>query len=147
MGDRQDAGSGIRSGLIRRQHVIFLSMIAVGASLVATSQLIDQRLLSEGIAFIIVGFVGMLMSWTTFDIGTDIKEAIRAVGRDNQKAIESVADTNRRLVESMNNIAKSQDNIAKSQDNIAKSQDNIAKSQDNIARVLDGIKETLRRRD
>ena len=76
---------------MRRQNVIFVAMIIVGLFLTITSQLIDKRLLSEGIAFIIVGFVGMLMSWTTMDIGASIKEVIYDVGRQNQTALESIA--------------------------------------------------------
>ena len=54
--------SKIRTSLIRRQQIIFVAMIIVGVFLIATSQTVDQRLLNQGIAFIIVGFVGMLMS-------------------------------------------------------------------------------------
>ena len=100
-------------------------MIIVGASLMAASQFIDQRLLSEGIAFIIVGLVGMLMSWTTFDIGTSIREAIHEVGRQNQRALDSLAESQKDIARMLERITKSQDDIAKSQDDIAKSQDDI----------------------
>ncbi len=66
-------------------------MVIVGLSLTIKSQFADSRLLSEGIAFIIVGFVGMLMSWTTMDVGASIKEAIYDVGRQQTNALESLA--------------------------------------------------------
>ncbi len=89
----KDTSDKIRISLIRKQHVIFVAMVIVGIFLTVMSQLTDQRLLSEGIAFIIVGFVGMLMSsrWTTMDIGSSIKEAIYDVGRQNLTALESIA--------------------------------------------------------
>ncbi len=143
----KDTTTKIKTGLIRRQHIIFVAMIAVGISLITLSQLVDQRLLSEGIAFIIVGFVGILMSWTTMDIGASIKEAIHDVGIENRKALIKLSESTERIARSQDNIAKLlgdlQDNIAKSQDNIAKSQDNIAKSQDNIAKSQDNIVESL----
>ena len=38
----------------------------------------NNLLLTNGIAFIIVGFVGLVMSWTTMDIGSSLKEAIKS---------------------------------------------------------------------
>ena len=94
----------IRTSLMRRQNVIFVAMIIVGLFLTITSQLIDKRLLSEGIAFIIVGFVGMLMSWTTMDIGASIKEAIYDVGRQNLTVLESIAKSQNEMIKSLNEI-------------------------------------------
>ena len=114
---------------MRRQNVIFVAMIIVGLFLTITSQLIDKRLLSEGIAFIIVGFVGMLMSWTTMDIGASIKEVIYDVGRQNQTVLESIA-------KSLNEMVKSQDKMVKSQDKMVKSQNEMMKSLNEIKEIL-----------
>ena len=114
----KDTSDKIRISLIRKQHVIFVAMVIVGIFLTVMSQLTDQRLLSEGIAFIIVGFVGMLMSWTTMDIGSSIKEAVYDVGRQNLTALESIA-------KSLNEIAKSQNESTKSQNEFAKSLNEI----------------------
>ena len=94
----------VRTSLVRKQNVIFVAMVAVGSSLTVMSQLTDSRLLSEGIAFIIVGFVGMLMSWTTMDIGTSIKEAIYDVGNQNLTALKSIASSQKEMDKSLNEI-------------------------------------------
>ncbi len=101
----------VRTSLVRKQNVIFVAMVAVGLSLTVMSQLTDSRLLSEGIAFIIVGFVGMLMSWTTMDIGASIKEAIYDVGRQNLAALESIASSQKEMGRSLKEIASSQKEI------------------------------------
>ena len=98
----------IRLGMIRKQNIIYVAVIAVGLFLIVTSQMIDQRLLTEGIAFIMIGFVGMLMSFTTMDIGASIKEAIREVGRQNAESsasiMESIREVGRQNAESSANI-------------------------------------------
>ena len=115
----------IRTSLTRRQNMIFVAMVVVGSFLTITSQLTDKRLLSEGIAFIIVGFVGMLMSWTTMDIGTSIKEAIYDVGKENMNIGTSIIKALQSITESLNEIVKSQNEMAKSQNEMAKSQNEI----------------------
>ena len=108
----------IRLGMIRKQNIIYVAVIAVGLFLIVTSQMIDQRLLTEGIAFIMIGFVGMLMSFTTMDIGASIKEAIREVGRQNAESSanikeialgikNAVSDVGRQNAESSANIMES----------------------------------------
>ena len=94
----------IRTDLIRKQNVIFVSMIVVGISLLVLSQLDDSQLLSEGTAFILVGLVGMLMSWTTMDIGSSIKEAIYDVGRQNQEALGRIEQSLGRVETSQNEM-------------------------------------------
>ncbi len=126
-------------------------MMAVGAFLITMSQLVDQRLLSEGIAFFTIGFVGILMSWTTMDIGAGIKEAIHEVGQQNQRAI---AENNQRFDKTLNRIAESQKDIAESQKDIAESQkdiakvlDNVTKSQERMHKSQDDIKDTIKNKD
>ena len=143
-----------RRFLVRRQLAIFVSMIAAGALLVGLDDWIDGQATGQGIAFIIVGFVGILMSWTTFDIGAGIKEVVREVGRQNREALDTMAKSqeamNERIIASLDSLAKSQDNLAKSQDSankrimasldsLAKSQDRMAKSQDRMAKSQDNM--------
>ena len=121
--------SKIRTSLIRRQQIIFVAMIIVGVFLIATSQTVDQRLLNQGIAFIIVGFVGMLMSWTTFDVGGSLKEAVREVGRQDQEFLEK----NQEFLE------KNQKILEKNQKILEKNQEileRIAESQNTIIKIL-----------
>ncbi len=114
------------------------------AFLITMSQLVDQRLLSEGIAFFTIGFVGILMSWTTMDIGAGIKEAIHEVGQQNQRAI---AESNQRFDKTLNRIAESQKDIAESQKDIAKVLDNVTKSQERMHKSQDDIKDTIKNKD
>ncbi len=154
----KDTTIKIRTGLIRRQQVIFVAMMAVGAFLITMSQLVDQRLLSEGIAFFTIGFVGILMSWTTMDIGAGIKEAIHEVGQQNQRAIAEsnqrfdktlnrIAESNQRFDKTLNRIAESQKDIAESQKDIAKVLDNVTKSQERMHKSQDDIKDTIKNKD
>ena len=144
-----------RRFLVRRQLAIFVSMIAAGALLVGLDDWIDGQATGQGIAFIIVGFVGILMSWTTFDIGAGIKEVVREVGRQNKEALDSMARSqesmNERIIASLDSLAKSQDNMAKSQDNTNKkiivSLDSLAKSQEKIAGILTRMETKMDKED
>ncbi len=115
----------VRTSLVRKQNVIFVAMVAVGLSLTVMSQLTDSRLLSEGIAFIIVGFVGMLMSWTTMDVGASIKEAIHDVGRKNLAALESIASSQKEMGKSLKEMDTSLKEMDTSLKEIASSQKEI----------------------
>ena len=144
----------IRRLLVSKQLMIFLCMIAVGAVLLIANEWTGDRV-GDGIVFIIIGFVGILMSWTTFDIGAGIKEVVREVGRQNKEAIDSMARSqesmNERIIASLDSLAKSQDStnerIIASLDSLAKSQDNMAKSQEKLAGVLTRIEKKMDRED
>ena len=66
------------------------------------------------------------MSWMTFDIGADIMEVVREVGRQNKEALDSLAE---------------------SQDKISKSQDRLAESQEKIAGILTRIEKKMDKED
>ena len=70
--------------MARKQQAIFVIMLLVGGGLL-TASLPSGAYVAESIAFILVGLAGVLMSWTTFDIGAGIKEVVREVGRKNQE--------------------------------------------------------------
>ena len=108
----------LKNSMIHRQHIIFISMMCTGAFLIVMSQLVDLRLLSEGIAFLTVGFVGILMSWTTFDIGNSIKETIRETSAENRVYLERLS----RILES---LQKSQEQFQKSLQQTMESQNRI----------------------
>ena len=134
----------LRIGLAHKQQVIFLVMLAVGGGLLLASAL-SGPYVAEGIAFILVGLAGLLMSWTTFDIGAGIKEVVREVGRENREAVREVGRENRealdRILEAQRESQKEMrdliNKMSESQDRISKSQDRISKSQDGIARLLE----------
>ena len=143
----------LRIGLAHKQQVIFLVMLAVGGGLLLASTL-SGPYVAEGIAFILVGLAGLLMSWTTFDIGAGIKEvvrevgrenreAVREVGRENREAMDSLAASQKEMAASMDRMAASQEGMAASQKEtqmmIAASMDKISESQDSIARLLERV--------
>ena len=124
----------VRTSLVRKQNVIFVAMVIVGLSLTIKSQFADSRLLSEGIAFIIVGFVGMLMSWTTMDIGASIKEAIYDVGASIKEAIYDVGTQHANALESIASSQKEIKDILNTHTDIL--QNDIASSQKEIKDIL-----------
>ena len=126
----------IRTGLIRKQQAIFLLMLAIGIGLLLTSPLSGRYLVAEGIAFMLVGVAGLIMSWTTFDIGAGIKEVVREVGRDNREALDSLAASQKEMAASMDRMAASQ---KETQEMVAASMDRMSESQNNIARLLERV--------
>ena len=155
----------LRIGLAHKQQVIFLVMLAVGGGLL-TASLLSGPYVAEGIAFMLVGLAGLLMSWTTFDIGAGIKEVVREVGRENREAVREVGRENREAVrevgresrealdrtldrileaqresqkETRELIAESQKETRELIGKMSESQDRISKSQDSIARLLERV--------
>ena len=63
-----------------------------------TSQLVDRFLLSTGLVFITVGFVGMIMSWFTTDIGERIQETMRDEGRQTREVIREEGKMTREVL-------------------------------------------------
>ena len=138
----------LKAFLIRKQLALFGTVLAIGmASLGAGSSIVagtfpeimpslGHHLISEGIAFIIIGLVGTIMSWTTFEIGSGIKELVREVGMQNQEALKSIENTLKKTAESQDRIAASQDRMAESQDRIAASQDRMAESLKEVSGYL-----------
>ncbi len=133
---KEETTNKVKTSLVRKQNVIFVAMVAVGLSLTVMSQLTDSRLLSEGIAFIIVGFVGMLMSWTTMDVGASIKEAIHDVGRKNLAALESIAKSQKEIASSQKEMGKSLKEMDTSLKEMDTSLKEIASSQNEIKDIL-----------
>ncbi len=140
----------IRTNLIRKQQAIFLLMLAIGIGLLLASPLSGRYLVAEGIAFMLVGVAGLIMSWTTFDIGAGIKEVVREVGRENREAMDSLAASQKEMAASMDRMAASQKEMAASQKEMAASQKEtqmmiaasmgkISESQDSIARLLERV--------
>ena len=112
----------IRTNLIRKQQTIFLLMLAVGIGLLFASPLSGRYPVAEGIAFMLVGVAGLIMSWTTFDIGAGIKEVVREVGRENREAMDSLAASQEDMAASMDRMAASQEEMAASMDRMAEAQ-------------------------
>ena len=126
----------IRTNLIRKQQTIFLLMLAIGIGLLFASPLSGRYLVAEGIAFMLVGVAGLIMSWTTFDIGAGIKEVVREVGRENREAMDSLAASQKDMAASMDRMAEAQ---MESQKETRELVGRIADSQDSIAKLLERL--------
>lgn len=129
-----------KSSLIKRQDVIFFSMVLVGGFLIAVSQFIDQRLLSDGIVFIMVGFVGLLMSWNTSDIGQSIIDAVDRMGASLSEPINTISINQKEISAIQKEISKDHKEISASLKHVALSLARLDKSQDNTARMLEEIR-------
>ena len=70
----------LRSLAIRRQNVVYALLIVIGVQYLARSALGSPSLVSEGAAFIMVGCVGLIMSFTTMDIAGSLKDVAREEG-------------------------------------------------------------------
>ena len=103
-----------------------------------TASLLTERFLAaEGIAFMLVGLAGLLMSWTTFDIGAGIKEVVREVGRENREALNRTLD---RILEAQRESQKeTRDLIAESQKETRDLMGRMTESQDSIAKLLERV--------
>ena len=139
----------VKQSFVRRQLLIFVAMLGVGMSLMIGNQQISDQAFSEGIAFIIVGLVGILMSWTTFDIGAGIKQVVREVGEQTQEAVREAAKQNQEAMreigkqnqEAMREIGKQtqeavREAVRDASINNQGALESLAKSQADIAKLL-----------
>ena len=72
---------------IRRQSVLYTILVGLGSALNYLSGLRDLPLITEGTAFMAMGAVGLIMSWTTQGIGQSIKDAVREDGELTRTAL------------------------------------------------------------
>ena len=123
----------IKIGFVKRQNWIFIVMISAGSAMLVLSQITYPQLLSEGIAFIIVGCVGLLMSIITSDIGSSIKKAVYDMGKQNEKGLEFLKESQgnmyKFLKESQENMQTTLTEIATSLKNIEESKQETGSSQ------------------
>ena len=76
-----------RMHAVRRQIAIYSIIAGAGISLIAYGMVRTSDIILQGISFILVGFVGLIMSSTTMDIGQSLKEAIREEGAETRAVI------------------------------------------------------------
>ena len=95
---REKVAAITKKFIVKRQVILFITIILSGASLVMAGVKLDDRLVMEGIAFLMIGFVGLVMAWTTFDVSSGIKEVIREVGEQNQQVIREVGEQNQQVI-------------------------------------------------
>ncbi len=163
------AGEGIKKRIIKRQNIIYFTLIGIGTSFAVTTISGTKDMTGEAIAFIITGSIGIIMSWTTTDIGESIKAVMREVGRNNQKILKSIAKSQDTLVSwtttdiggsirqemreisrenqtILESLTKSQDRLAKSLDELKEiSKDEFSKTQQEISKVHDDTTKLLQK--
>ena len=138
---RRDRMSGsnrttrMRLAIVKRQQTIFLTLFGVGLFLLAlglymvvSGQESGTNLIGEGIAFITIGSIGMIMSWTTFDIGNSIKDAVKEIGMQNQEIGRQNLEVSKQNLEVSKEISEATREISKSQEVIAKLLDRMIES-------------------
>ena len=84
----------IKARLVRRQSLLYTTLIVVGSLFLSMGTCFIKGdeigatfFISEGTAFLSVGVVGMIMSWTTMDIG---KSVITAVNQNSNNIIKVI---------------------------------------------------------
>ena len=138
--------SRLKTFIMRKHLVLFGIILAAGLSMIVVGTMMGigalstpdnpvlaQLLITEGVAFVVIGLVGILMSWTTFDIGTNIKEVVREVGKQNKETLDLLLQSQERTSQSLDRIAQSQERIEQSQERTSQSMDKIA---DLLAQVV-----------
>ena len=142
-----------RNTILRKQNWMYMSMVISGMAMIVASSIIamiaagsiisNNLLLTNGIAFIIVGFVGLVMSWTTMDIGSSLKEAIKSA---NDKTLTKLDGMEKSLtkLDKLDGIEKSLTKLDKLE-GIEKSLTKLDKL-DGIAQSLESIKEILEKK-
>ena len=100
MEKRSGAGRAarLRSFAIRRQNIVYALLIAIGVQYLARSAFGSPSLVSEGAAFIMVGCVGLIMSFTTMDIAGSLKDVAREEGSMTRDIIREEGSMTRDII-------------------------------------------------
>ena len=94
-------GTGARTLVIRRQNLIYAILLGTGLYFIVTRTLGLADYLSHGIAFILVGGAGLIMSLTSMDIGQSLKDAIEKDGVQTRAAIAELGNLMKKRDERM----------------------------------------------
>ncbi|MCY4491348.1 MAG: hypothetical protein OXC46_07800, partial [Thaumarchaeota archaeon] len=85
--------------IFRKANAIFIAIILIGIGLLGSTAftgydgLLTSSLWADGIAFIIAGFVGVVMSMFSQEIGNSIKNAITTEGQNTRNVITGAITT------------------------------------------------------
>ena len=74
-----DCKKKIKDFLVRQQTVLFVSLVAMGFFIVFVPLAKGVHFVAEGIAFIISGIVGLIMSFAAGEIGQSIKVSLNRI--------------------------------------------------------------------
>ncbi len=149
---RQETKERIREYAIRRQNVIFSVIVGAGFAMLGIGWLGNQFLVVEGIAFIIIGGVGLVMSWTTMDIGDKLMETVERVGLKNEVYLKAIAASQGEMTSTLKNLESSQGEMTSTLKNLESSQGemtstlkNLESSQGEMTSTLKDIRDLLRK--
>ena len=125
--------------LIKRQNVIYVTLVATGLLLLGASVLEIINSVAEAIAFITVGSVGLIMSLTTFDVATGIKEEIRSVGAELSSNLKEISSTQKEMSGTLKEISSTQKEMSGTLKEISSTQKEISSKQDEMSGTLKEI--------
>ena len=151
--DEAEAGGGrprasARGPAIRRQSVLYTMLLGLGSVLIHLSGLRDLPLVTEGVAFIAIGAVGLIMSWTTQDVGQGIRDAIREDGDKTRGRLDSVVEAVDRVGASVEKVGENVEKVAASVDAMSKDNRDFFRQMFEIQKsILDSQKSILERQD
>ena len=96
----------LRSFAIRRQNIVYALLIGIGVQYLARSAFGSPSLVSEGAAFIMVGCVGLIMSFTTMDIAGSLKDVAREEGNMTRDIIREEGNMTRDIIREEGNMTR-----------------------------------------
>ncbi len=85
-----DALKKTKERLFKIQNAVFWGIVVVGTGMSITDSMVEKPIFVDGIAFIIAGFVGLIMSWITADVAKSLTEKIEKVGQETKEEIRKV---------------------------------------------------------
>ncbi len=88
-----DALKKTKERLFKIQNAVFWGIVVVGTGMSITDSMVEKPIFVDGIAFIIAGFVGLIMSWITADVAKSLTEKIEKVGQETKEEIRKVGTT------------------------------------------------------
>ena len=158
--DEAEAGGGrprasARGLAIRRQSVLYTMLLGLGSVLIYLSGLRDMPLVTEGVAFMAIGAVGLIVSWTTQDVGQGIRDAIREDGDKTRGRLDSVVEAVDRVGVSVEKVGENVEKVGENVEKVAASVDAMSKDNRDFFRqmleiqksILDSQKSILERQD
>ena len=132
--------------VIRRQSFLYIFLIGLGFVLIHMSNLRNPQLVTEGVAFIVIGIVGLIMSWTTHDVGQGIRDAVVEDGDKTRDRLDDVVAAIDRVGASVDAMSKDNKDFFRQmlerQDAILERQDAMGESQKAMIERQDAMRES-----
>ena len=121
--------------VVRRQNLLHLSIVMAGIGTLLAGVLVAfwlpsdiglaYMLVGEGLAFILIGIVGIVMSLTTQDVAQGIKDAIREDGDKTREVIGGLRGDIGGLRGDIGRMLEKQDRMLETQNRLLEKQDRM----------------------